>query len=157
VATRIDGDYITVPGQVSVAGAATSPTHVATIKTTGSLRAYTQYLDLNPAAPAPVDLATIAVPSTRFIPLRCWICNPTANLSSATLGLYTGAGGTGTAIILPVLLASLTALDTFQELTIAALASVITDATLYPYLTVAAGVAGTADLILELQDLSHLV
>lgn len=152
MATRIDGDNVTVPGQVSVSGAATIITHVITRGPCGLLRSYVKSINLNAAAP--IDLTAIPIPSNRYIPVRCFVYNPTANLAAATLGLYTAAGAGGTAVVAPVLLASLTAVGKFQALSIAALTDVITDSTLYPRLTVASGVAGTASLVLEFQDLS---
>lgn len=152
MATRIDGDNVTVPGQVAVSGPATIITHVVTRGLCGVIRAYVKGLNLNAAAP--VDLTPISVPSTQYIPVRCFVYNPTANLAAATLGLYTAAGAGGVAIVSPVLLASVTAVGKFQALTIAALTDVITATTIYPRLTVAAGVAGTVALVLEFQDLS---
>lgn len=152
MATRIDGDNVTVPGQVSVAGAATQITHVITRGASGVLQAYIKNLDLN--AVAPVDLTTLPILSSRYVPLRCFLYNPTADVSAATLGLYTAASGGGVALVTPVLLANLTAVGTFQELTINVLTSVVTAVTLYPYLTVAAGAPGAASLVLEYQDLA---
>lgn len=151
---RIDGDNVTVPGQVAVSGAPTSLLHGVTRTTAGSLRAYVLSLDLN--AGAPIDLTTLSVLSSKYVPIRCLVFNPDANVSSATLGLYTAAGGAGVAIVAPVVLATLTAVGKYQELTIAALTDVVTVQTLYPRLTVAAGVAGTADLLLEFIDLALL-
>lgn len=74
-------------------------------------------------------------------------------MSSATLGLYTAALAGGTAIVAPVLLATLTGTGKFQSLSIAALTDVITATVLYPRLTVASGVAGTASLMLEFVEL----
>lgn len=154
MATRIDGDNVTVPGQVSVSGPGTSLTHVATRGVTGLLRAYVKGIDLNAAAP--IDLATITVPSALYIPVRAFVYNPSGNLAAATLGLYTAAGAGGVALIAPVLLASLTATTKFQLLSIAAITDVVTAATLYPRLTVAAGAPGTASLVLEFQDLAMI-
>jgi hypothetical protein len=116
------------------------------------LKAYVQGLDLNAAAP--IDLTTVTVPSSLYVPVACYVYGPTANLSSATLGLYTAAGAGGTAIVAPTLLANLTGTRKFQSLAIAALTDVIIATTLYPRLTVASGVAGTASLVLQFLDLS---
>lgn len=117
----------------------------------GTLKAYVTGLLLNTAAPA--DLATLTVLSTKYVPVRCIVYNPSGNMSSATLGLYTAAGAGGTAIVTPVLLATLTGTGKFQSLSIAALTDVITATVLYPRLTVASGVAGTASLMLEFVEL----
>lgn len=150
--TQISGDNVLVPGQATIQGVPTALDHTVTSRYAGTLRAYVQGLLVNSAAPA--DLAALTVTSARFVPVRVIVYNPTGNMAAATLGLYTAAGAGGVAIVTPVLLAALTAVDTFQELTIAALASVITATTLYPRLTVASGVAGSVSLMIEFVDLS---
>lgn len=120
----------------------------------GTLKAYVTGLLLNTAAP--VDLATLTVLSTKYVPVRCIVYNPSGNMSSATLGLYTatgGGGGGGVEIVAPTLLATLTGTGKFQSLPISAITSVVTAAVLYPRLTVASGVAGTASLMLEFVEL----
>lgn len=148
----IDGDNIQVPGQIAVVGVPTSSQHVVPNALVGTRRNYVASLNLNAAAP--IDLSTLAIDSALYIPLRAFVYKPTANLSSATLGLYTAAGAGGTEIIAPTLLATLTGTGKFQELTISALTSAIVATTIYPRLTVASGVAGTVSLVLEYMDLS---
>lgn len=149
---RISGNNITVPGQVAVEGTPTSLQHLPTMALVGTLRAYVENLDLNAAAP--IDLDVLSVGSNLYVPVRCVIYNPSGNMSGASLGLYTAAGGGGTAIVAPVGLATLTGTGKFQSLTIAAITDMVTAQTLYPRLTVASGVAGTASLLLEYLDLS---
>jgi hypothetical protein len=152
VATRIDGDNVTVPGQVSVSGPPTSLAHVPVMGNTGFLRGYVKSLNLNAAAP--IDLAVLSILSANYIPIRCCVYNPSGNVAAATLGLYTAAGGGGIAIVAPTLLANLTAQGKFQELTIAALTDAVVAGLLYPRLTVAAGAPGIASLVMEYRDLS---
>ena len=149
---EISGDNITVPGQVAILLPPTSLYHAISARYAGSLKGYVQALDLN--AGAPIDLTALTINAIRYVPIRCIVYNPTANLALATLGLYTAAGGGGVAIVAPVVLATLTGAGKFQSLSIAALTDVVTATTLYPRLTVASGVIGTAALLLEYVDLS---
>lgn len=148
---QIQGDNMTVPGQASVVGTATSATHVINRKSAGTQKDYVAGLNLNAAAP--IDLSVLTIRSGLYVPVRCIVYNPSGNMAAATLGLYTAAAGGGTAIVAPTLLATLTGTGKSQSLTIAAMTDSITATTLYPRLTVASGVAGTASLVLEYVDL----
>lgn len=117
--------------------------------------AYVNDLDLNASAPSDLDVLTITL-STKFIPIRVWLVNATANLATAELGLYTAAAAGGTAIVTPAAVGGLTAAGKYHPLVIASLSDPITAVELYPRLTVAAGTAGTADLVLEYLDLSNV-
>lgn len=154
MAFLIEGDNATCPGQIAVGTRATSSQHVVRKVDASKWRVYVLALDLNAAAP--IDLAVLTVPSTKYIPTRAYLVNPTADVSAATLGLYTAAAAGGVAIVAPVALSALTAVGKFQALSIAALTDAVTAGTLYPRLTVAAGGAGTADLVLEFEDISDL-
>lgn len=149
---RIDGDNITVPGQTAVQGKPTSLLHVARNLDVSRQRAYVQDLLLDSAAP--IDLATITINSTKYIPVAVWAYNPNGNVSAANLGLYTAAGAGGTAIVTPAALASLTASTKFQLLTLTALTDVVTATILYPRLTVAAGAGSKCSIVIEFVDLS---
>lgn len=149
---QVSGDNLVVPGQASVLLPPTSTTHVIVSLYAGTLKVSVPALNM--AAAAPIDLTVLPVISANYIPVRCFVYKPTADVSAATLGLYTAAGGGGTAIVAPVLLANLTGVGKFQELTIAALASAITALQLYPRLTVASANPGTANLVLEFMDIS---
>lgn len=148
---EISGDNINVPGQVAITGEISSLNHVVTARRAGSFRAYVQSLNLNAAAP--IDLTSFTVPFAKYVPVRAIVFDATANLAAATLGLYTASGGGGTAIVAPTLLSNLTGSTKFQSLTIAALTDMVTAQTLYPRLTVASGVAGTASLMIEFVEL----
>lgn len=149
---QISGNNLSVPGQATISGIPASLDHALTRRYGGTLRAFIGGLNLNAAAP--VDLTTLLVPSDKYVPVRCVVFDPSGNMASATLGLYTQAAGAGTAIVAPTLLASLTAVGKFQALTIAALTDVITATSLYPRLTVAAGAPGTGAMLLEFIDLA---
>lgn len=145
---QIQGDFVTVPG------VPTLPTHVPRKGDLAVFRAIVRDLDLNAAAP--IDLTVLPINSVKFIPIRAFVLNATANVSGASLALFSAAGGAGVTIITAVALASLTAAGKFQQLAIAALTDPIVVETLYPRLTVASGVAGTADLMLEFVDISDI-
>ncbi|MEO7520228.1 MAG: hypothetical protein ABIW79_00290 [Gemmatimonas sp.] len=150
MSSKIEGDDALFPGQVVAQGAPVDLENVVTRKYGRGLRAYVKALDLNAAAPS--DLAAITVISARYIPVRAYVYDPSGNMAAATLGIYTATGAGGTAVVTPVLLANLTGVDKFQELTIAVTSSLLVATTLYPRLTVASGVAGTASLVIELLD-----
>ena len=154
MAFEIQGNNATCPGQVAVGTRATSGQHVVRKDDASKWRAYVADIDLNAAAP--IDLATIAIPSTKYIPTRVFLVNPSADVSAATLGLYSAAAAGGVEVVAPTLLATLTAAGKFQVLSVAALTEPLTAETLYPRLTVAAGGAGIADLVVEFEDISDL-
>lgn len=150
----ISGSNIVVDGQITVAGQPTSAQHVVRKSDISAFRVFLLALNLN--APAPVDLTAIAVTSAKYIPRRILICNPTGNMSVAELAIYTAAGGAGTQVVAPIVLSALTAAGKFMVLTISALTDPLTAALLYPRLSIASGVAGTADLMMEYDDISDL-
>lgn len=68
--------------------------------------------------------------------------------SIATLGLYTGAGGTGTILVTPVTLTSLTSATKFADLTITVTADYQTATTVYLRNVIADGAAATCEAAL---------
>lgn len=148
---RIDGSNIVVDGQATLNSAPNSAISAVPSRYVGTLKSHISLLNL--AAGAPIDLPTLTVISAKYVPVRCFVYNPTADLSAATLGLYTAAAAGGTEIAAPTLLASLTGVGKFQELTISALTDAITSTVLYPRLTVDSANAGTASLVLEFIEL----
>ncbi len=74
-------------------------------------------------------------------------------LATAQVGIYTAAAAGGTAIVAPAALTSLTAANKIQTSTVAA-HDVQTADSLFIRQTVDSGNAGTADVIIELWDLS---
>lgn len=135
---KANGDQIDVPVLPFLA------TNVTRRRDVASLRAVIQGLNLN--AGAPVDLPEITFPSGWINPIRAVIARPTADLHTAELGIYSGAGGTGVTVASPQALTNLTTDDAIHVMTLAVLTKAIQRTKLYPRLTVAAGVAGTADL-----------
>lgn len=112
-----------------------------------SYRLLGSVVGVNLNAAAPIDLSTITVGATKYIPLLIVIYNVSASATSATLGIYTAAAGGGTVVVTPVALAGLSAAGKMQILAVTDLGDApLTAATLYPRLTVAAGGAATADI-----------
>lgn len=143
----LDGGNATIPGQATVSSRPTSAVHVTRRQDVGKLRVIVTGLNLNDSAP--VDLTSLDLSlSSKYLPTEIRAFDATADLSSAELGIYTEAAAAGTAIVAPAALTNLTAAGKYHDLTIAALTDLITSNTLYPRLTVAAGTAGTASLLL---------
>lgn len=130
--------------QIEVPVLPTIPTHIPRRQDVASLRAVVLGLNLNAAAP--IDLPEINFPSGWINPIRAVVARPTADLHLAQLGIYSGAGGTGVTVASPQALTNLTTDDAIHVMTLAVLTKAIQRTKLYPRLTVAAGVAGTADL-----------
>lgn len=150
----ISGDNISIPGQASISIAPTSASHSVRRADAGRLRSYVSALDLNAAAP--LDLTALVVGSVKWIPVRAFLCNATADIHLATLGIYSAVAAGGIEIVVPEALTNLTASGKFYVLTLAALTDPIGVNTVYPRLTVASGVAGTADLVMEYDVLDDL-
>lgn len=150
----ISGSNIIVDGQVAVAGTPTSPTHVVRKGDLAVFRAILRDVDLNGAAP--LDAGAIPITFAKYLPVRVVFANPTANLALAEIRLFSAAGGAGTAITAATVLANLAAASKIQSVAIAALTDYLTGAFVYVRLLTAAGVAGTADVLIECVDLSDL-
>jgi hypothetical protein len=113
--------------------------------------------NLNVNATAPSDIAIVPVMnSTAWEPLVIRVRDASvhnagmtfASLASATIAVFTGAGGTGTTIVAATALASITSAGAGQSLVISPAAGTVQTAqSLYVRLTVAAGVAGLVDLV----------
>lgn len=102
-------------------------------------------INLNTAAPA--DIAAIAsIRAGTYIPYYIVIWGASADSSTAEVGVFTGAGGTGTTVVTPAALTGLNAAGKFKALTIAALDTPLTASTLYVRLTTAQGSAATANI-----------
>lgn len=144
---RLDGNNITVPGQVAITGSPTSALHSIRRGDAGKFRAFVTGLDLNGAAPLDLDSIDLSL-SGKYLPTEIIAYDATANLATAQLGLYTAAGAGGTEIVAPAALTGLTGSGKFHSLTIAALTDLLVAGTLYPRLTVAAGTAGTCSLLI---------
>ena len=152
---QISGDNIIVPGQITVAVAPTAATHVLRVADVSGYRAIVQ--DLVLSAGAPSDMTALVIPSSKWIPKRCFVCNPSADVSAATIELRSAVGGAGDDIVASILLANMTNADAntrAQVLTINAsfVDTIYTVTMLYPRLTVAAA-GGTCDLVFEYDDI----
>jgi len=101
-------------------------------------------VDLNSAA---TDNA-VTVESARYRIDKIVVDNASVNLTTATLGVFTAAGGGGTTVAADQALAALTASSKFLDLTLggAVTADVVTAATLYVRVGTAQGVAATGNV-----------
>lgn len=108
--------------------------------------------DVNSAA---TDTA-FTISSSRYRIDRIVVENASTNLTTATGGVFTAAGGGGTTIAADQALSALTASTKFDDLTLQAIAGtdVFTAATLYSRCGTAQGSAATVDLLLFGWDLS---
>lgn len=80
--------------------------------------------------------------------LRIYDASTSLGASLATLGLYTGAGGTGTTLVTPALLTSLTSATTFLDMTLAVTSAYQTATTIYLRNVIAHGGAATCNAVL---------
>lgn len=101
-------------------------------------------INLNAAAPADTAIANIRAGT--YIPFYIVVWGASADSSTAQVGVFTGAGGTGTTVVTAAALTGLNAAGKFKALTIAALDTPLTASTLYVRLTVAQGGAATANI-----------
>lgn len=101
-------------------------------------------VNLNTAAPA--DIGTISIRSGSYIPLYVVVYGASADSSTAELGIFTGAGGTGTTVVTPAALTGLNASGKYKVLTLASLDTPLTASSLYVRLTTAQGSAATANV-----------
>jgi hypothetical protein len=92
----------------------------------------------------------IPIAASRYIVRRVVVTNASTSLaiSAATLGLFTGAGGTGTTVVTPAILTALTGATKFLDQTLALTADVLTAATLFIRNSVAHGGVATVDVFI---------
>jgi hypothetical protein len=91
----------------------------------------------------------VGLPSgARYVVRRIVVTNASVNLSTskATLGVFTGAGGTGTTISAAALLTTLTAVTKFSDRTLAVLTDTQNALTLYVRTVAAHGSTATVDV-----------
>lgn len=90
----------------------------------------------------------ITMVSSRYIIDKLTVENASANLTLATAGLFTAAGGGGTTLAADQVLSALTASTKFDDLTLAAVAGtdVVTSGTLYFRVGTAQGAPATANV-----------
>ena len=101
---------------------------------------------VNLNAAAPTDIGTIAIRSGSYIPLYVIVYGASADSSTAQVGVFTGAGGTGTTVVTAAALTGLNASGKYKILTLASLDTPLTATTLYVRLTTAQGSAATANV-----------
>ena len=109
-------------------------------------------VDLN--VPASDNAMTIA--ATRYIIRRIVVENASVNLTLATAGVFTAAGGGGTTLAVDQVLSALTASSKFLDMTLAAVVGTDarTEGTIYFRVGTAQGVPATANVWLEGEDLT---
>lgn len=104
---------------------------------------------------AVTDVGTfVGLPASYRI-VRLMGFNASLSLTLATFSLYTGAGGTGSAIVNIFALAALTGATKFVDATLAITDAVFTSSTLYLRNITAQGAPATADFLLEYIDLAN--
>lgn len=101
------------------------------------------------------DVATIAIPSyvTAYQVASFKITNCSATPVLASLGLFTGAGATGTTVVTPATITGATAATVVLSQTIASSAR-LTSSSLFVNLSVANVAALTCDIKVNIDDLS---
>lgn len=77
------------------------------------------------------DAAQAGIPFAQYRVTRFTVRSPSANVSAGFVGLFTGAGGTGTTVVANAQLTSLTTVLGAQNMTIAASALILTASSLY--------------------------
>lgn len=94
------------------------------------------------------DQATVTIPYTKYIVRKITLTNPSSSLgatSTATIGVFTGAGGTGTTVVTAATVLGVTAATKFADLILAVTADTLTSSTLTIRTGVAQGSAITCD------------
>ena len=146
VATAAEAD-ITAFGRslVAAATAAAAQTLLNVLPGYGLLGSISA-IDLNSAA---TDTA-FTINAARYIIDKVTVDNASINLTTATLGVFTAAGGGGTTLAADQVLSAMTATTKFHDLTLAAIVGTDarTDTTLYARVGSAQGSAATANVFL---------
>lgn len=120
-----------------------SADHLTTMKITG--------VNLNAAAP--IDIGTNTPPYANFIIEKVTIANPSGSASSATISVNSLTGGSGNNYIAATALSNLSGpVNALQILTPASFTRSYTDNLTVIRLTVAAGVARTADVYITYRE-----
>jgi hypothetical protein len=117
-------------------------------------RAISRDVDLHQATPA--DAASVVIPSGKFLLRRVLFCNATADLSAAIVDIRDDDNGTGNAVVSAETLSGLSGAATAHLCTVDLPVLQITTGILYVSLTTTAANAGTADLVVEYEDIADL-
>lgn len=115
------------------------------------LIASAQGVNLNSVA----DIVSNVLDSGRVSVQSIIVTNASVNLTTAQLAVYTGAGGTGTAVLSPSALTDCTGASVVKIFTASSTAA-ITTTPLYIRCTTAQGAAATADVFVYGYDLTFL-
>lgn len=120
-------------------------TDIGGVKRGYGILAYKANFDLNAAA---TDTAILVEASLAYRIDKIVVCSPSVNMTTATLGVFTAAGGGGTTIAADQSLAALTATLKFKDLTLQTIVTtdLFTSLTLYLRVGTAQGVAAIADV-----------
>jgi|GEM_PF-6175067 len=156
MATRIEGNRIIVPGQITVESSPISENEVLRLQDVGLMRVCARGVSLS--EPSPCDVATFDIRSTRWIIRKCIICHVSADLSDADVELRTRENGTGDVIALAGAsgLYLLTGYYTWQELILGDGINPppeCSKGTYYLYLKTPSANEGTVSVVLEYTDL----
>lgn len=100
---------------------------------------------------AVTDVATMIIDSSKWRLDKVTVTDASTSLAAsiATLGLFTGAGGTGTTLVTLALLTTLTAAAKFADMTLAVTTDYQTSNSVFIRCGTAHGVAATVTIILE--------
>lgn len=101
-----------------------------------------------------LDQAILINNSVKFAITAIVYTNASISLTTASGGLYTGAGKTGTTIVTNAALSGLTSGTVVTYPTVASLATLLTAQTIYFALTTAQGAAATVDVYVYGYDLT---
>lgn len=92
----------------------------------------------------------VAITAAKYIVRKIVVTNVSTSLavSAATVGVFTGAGGTGTTVVTAATLTALSAATKYVDMALALTADVLSVATLYVRNVLAHGSAVTADVFI---------
>jgi hypothetical protein len=106
---------------------------------------------------ANTDHQITTIPWSRYMVRRVTVTNCSTSLgatSTATLGVFTGAGGTGTTVVTAAVIVGLTAASKTVDLTLALTSDSATASSLYVRVGTAQGSAVTCDVHIEATPLA---
>lgn len=91
---------------------------------------------------------SVTIPYAKYIVRRVIITNPSTSLaaSTATIGVFTGAGGTGTTVVAAATMTTLTGSTKFSDRTLALTTDTLAAAILFVRNVIAHGSAATVDV-----------
>lgn len=105
-------------------------------------------INLNSAGSDNAIVMPVGIAKWGLVRLRVYDTSTSLAASIATLGLYTGTGGTGTALVAPATLTSLTSATKFVDMTLSVTSDYQTVSTVYVRNVTAHGLAATCGVAL---------